>query len=474
MQLRSGRRLVYPPPAPKQQGGDHRRRSQQSSEDRISSLPEDLLLEILIRLRSVADAACAGAVSRRWRGLWTELPELTFLSDQPLSVQSTLTRITRPSLDLLNIYLWSNWDEDWDGQVSLLLHGAARLLPKKLIITIMWLTVADPVVDLPCFERTSYLSLNMMGIPIILPQYGEFTALKSLHLQSCCIHLCTLLHLCLCLRILNIKNCSDLGHAGMVIVHSTSLEEFSLEISNHDICCIDIAAPVLKEVTLEACIDISFTLSFSAPVVKKLRWGYTYSDVYVWFDQIWRLMRIKERELDEFHVVSMSIVTETPNDVLYTEWSIGQVIAHLPVAAFSILELNLETKEHTFGPMVLRLLRIQPTMKRLKVVLARDKVRVPCPVNCPCEHPINWRSEDVSLANLEVVEIRGLQGEDDEVDFLKIILRCATVLQRLTVTISDGVSPSNNGYEKIWSIMKEYPDVECHIMASGSEGILYP
>ena len=75
---------------------------------------------------------------------------------------------------------------------------------------------------------------------------------------------------------------------------------------------------------------------------------------------------------------------------------------------------------------------------------------------------------------IEVVEIRGLQGEDDEVDFLKIILRCATVLQRLTVTISDGVSPSNNGYEKIWSIMKEYPDVECHIMASGSEGILYP
>ena len=99
---------------------------------------------------------------------------------------------------------------------------------------------------------------------------------------------------------------------------------------------------------------------------------------------------------------------------------------------------------------------------------------MPCPVNCPCEHPINWRSEDVSLANLEVVEIHGLQGEDDEVDFLKIILRCATVLQRLTMTISDGVSPSNNGYEKICSIMKEYPDVECHTMASGSEGILYP
>jgi len=99
---------------------------------------------------------------------------------------------------------------------------------------------------------------------------------------------------------------------------------------------------------------------------------------------------------------------------------------------------------------------------------------VPCPVNCPCEHPINWRSEDVSLSNLEVVEIHGLQGEDDEVDFLKAILRCATVLRRLTMTISDDVSPSNNGYKQICSIMKEHPDVECHIMASSSEGVLYP
>jgi len=62
------------------------------------------------------------------------------------------------------------------------------------------------------------------------------------------------------------------------------------------------------------------------------------------------------------------------NGVLDAEWSIGQVIAHLPVAAFSILELDLKTEEHTFGPMMLCLLRIQPTMQRLKVVLARNKV----------------------------------------------------------------------------------------------------
>ena len=99
---------------------------------------------------------------------------------------------------------------------------------------------------------------------------------------------------------------------------------------------------------------------------------------------------------------------------------------------------------------------------------------MPCLVNCPCEQPSNRRSENVSLANLEVVEIHGLEGKDDEVDFLKIILRCATVLRILTMTISDDISPSNNSYEKIYSIMKEYPDVECHVMASSSEEVLYP
>ena len=135
MELRSGRHLVYPPPA--QQEGGHRRRSQQSSEDRISGLPEDLLLEILIRLRSAAGAARAGAVCHGWRGLWTELPELTFWCANPQPVMSVLTGITRPSLDLLEINLMADWGKDWAGQISLLLRAAALVLPKKLIISIL-------------------------------------------------------------------------------------------------------------------------------------------------------------------------------------------------------------------------------------------------------------------------------------------------------------------------------------------------
>ena len=102
----------------------------------------------------------------------------------------------------------------------MLLRSAALVLPEKLIISVMIHPIKDYAVELPCFERTSYLSLELMGsLPITLPQSGEFTALKSLHLQSCCIDLGALLPICPCLRILNILNVSDLKHADTVIFH---------------------------------------------------------------------------------------------------------------------------------------------------------------------------------------------------------------------------------------------------------------
>ena len=53
-------------------------RRRRSGEDRISGLPDELLHSILLRLGSVRAAARTGALSRRWRRVWTRLPELVF------------------------------------------------------------------------------------------------------------------------------------------------------------------------------------------------------------------------------------------------------------------------------------------------------------------------------------------------------------------------------------------------------------
>jgi hypothetical protein len=41
--------------------------------DLISALPEDVLLEVLVRLRCARAAARTSLLSRRWCGLWTQL-----------------------------------------------------------------------------------------------------------------------------------------------------------------------------------------------------------------------------------------------------------------------------------------------------------------------------------------------------------------------------------------------------------------
>lgn len=61
-------------------------------------------------------------------------------------------------------------------------------------------------------------------------------------------------------------------------------------------------------------------------------------------------------------------------DLLDEPWSFAQMFAQLPVTAFSVMELDLKTEGHAFGPLMLHLLGIRPDIQRLKVVLARNKV----------------------------------------------------------------------------------------------------
>ena len=83
-----------------------------------------------------------------------------------------------------------------------------------------------------------------------------------------------------------------------------------------------------------------------------------------------------------------------------------------------------------------------------------------CPLNCLCYEPKDRGAQTFSLA-IEEVEIECLKGEDHEFDFLKVIFRCAPMLKRVTIRLSDGVTPSPDWCTKINNIVKAY--VECNI-----------
>ncbi|XBH96853.1 hypothetical protein VPH35_087160 [Triticum aestivum] len=135
------------------------------------------------------------------------------------------------------------------------------------------------------------------------------------------------------------------------------------------------------------------------------------------------------------------------------------------VTEFSGLDLHLRTTGHAFGAVVLRLMgmhRIRTAARNLRIVLLKSEVKEACPVNCLCDEPKDWRTQTISLVNLETVEIEGVDGEDHEIDFLEVIFTSAPMLRTVVVRLADGVTPCVDWCTKVNNIFKAYPFVKCN------------
>ncbi|CAL5029810.1 unnamed protein product [Urochloa decumbens] len=474
MQLRSGR-LLAPLPAPLQQGA----RCPCCPKDRISSLPDDVLLFVLARLRSAREAARTGVLSRRWLDLWKQLPELSFSGVDVDLLEGALACVTRPTLDLLDIHLAAELES---GCLSSLLRTAAKLSPECLIITLSTCTSRLQDEELPCLYRTTSLQLTAVDLRIAPLVSGEFTVLKSLSLHSCYVDLYALLPICPCLCALKISglNFNDCVGSTYVTIHSSSLEELTVESS--DSCSgfgvIDIMAPVLKKVEVTVGRVYKLRGLLLAPLVEELFWWHGYDLDDITFSEVfmaaigltWRLggigIRFGQEEPRHVKILEMNICC-TEAWLLGAEegYSITQAIERLPVADFSDLELNIWAEGHAIGPLVLHLLQILPAIQRLKLDLdSYQSKEYACPVNCPCGQPESWRNCDISLMGLEVVEISGFDGKDHEVDLLKFIFRCAPKLETISVAFNEG--SLDEKIEEICNISFAYPHVDYSVYST--------
>ena len=86
-----------------------------------------------------------------------------------------------------------------------------------------------------------------------------------------------------------------------------------------------------------------------------------------------------------------------------------------------------------------------------------------CSENCPCHLPYNWRSQIISLTDLKEVAIKGFRGEEHEFDLLKVLLRCAAMLERVIINFSRNVPRSCSAYVELTSILKAHPSVKFKI-----------
>ncbi|KAL6639344.1 hypothetical protein ACP70R_023074 [Stipagrostis hirtigluma subsp. patula] len=253
-----------------------------------------MLLEVLARLRCARAAAHTSLLSRRWRGLWTRLPRLTFHSIAPDPVDAALALVTCPAqLSLLEIRVVSHHEFAPD-RVSSLMDAAARLAPEKLNLLIHGDIPRSRgignAIELPCFHRTTSLWLDISHVRFTLPPAGDFPVLESLIISSCEIDLVALLQRCPRLRKLWV---SVAGELCSVTVHAPLLEELWVCTSGIMLKRIEIMTPLLKKLELRGFggLDKEFSLSYSAPMVEELSLWFLSTNAS--FGQIWHLGSIE-------------------------------------------------------------------------------------------------------------------------------------------------------------------------------------
>uniref|UniRef100_M8B0L4 F-box/LRR-repeat protein 15/At3g58940/PEG3-like LRR domain-containing protein n=1 Tax=Aegilops tauschii TaxID=37682 RepID=M8B0L4_AEGTA len=332
----------------------------------------------------------------RWRGLL--LPGRVLRGVAFHKLEAALGRVS-PAVSLLEIHV-AKWacrlppEQLRVSRVTSLLRAAARLAPEEFVLALPGESTRNTYdVELPSFHRATSIVLDALFF-FKVPAGVEFPVLETLSLSGCMVDLKALLPQCPRLRVLRIKLTKFWTKGMDLMVHSASLQELVVE--NKWMRNVDIVAPSLKQLTMSMVSYIDKNISVMAPMMEK-RWYSLLNEV----DSC--------REAIQKHIVD----------------------------AFSVLELHLETAGHVFGAFVFHLIGmncIHSAMQRLRVVLQRS-MKEGCLTNCRCD-PMNWKTENMSLTALKEMEVDGFEGEDHEFDFLKLVVKSAPNLDRVTVKLS--------------------------------------
>jgi hypothetical protein len=180
-------------------GGDEESRHH----DRISDLPDSLLLQILMLLPLV-EAVRTCVLSRRWRVAWMRLPRLAFDDDAAPRVSrfgNLVDGVLRGYADDVDMpdVLISVRRRSSAGDAVRLATSAARLAAGRvtarfhLYLSYAAVNLYNDVEDenaaattlqLPCFPRATEFALTFMGVDLWMPNAGTFAKLTKMFIRG--------------------------------------------------------------------------------------------------------------------------------------------------------------------------------------------------------------------------------------------------------------------------------------------------
>ncbi|KAM0883366.1 hypothetical protein ACQ4PT_031678 [Festuca glaucescens] len=441
-------------------------------EDRLSALPDDVLIHILVLLDDAAEAARTSILTRRWhrRRLWALLPELNFIFIEHHRIGAALAAHEAPGLSLV----FALTEDASPESASAWLPMAARDLYGKIYLEVVRPEAEERGGDihLPCFDKASCIMLKPGFLRLSLPPSGVFARLKDLWLVDF-----QVAHgQCGLGDLLSSQRCPSLQ--SLVVRDARGLDSFhirhdsllDMELSDlHRLQQLTVVAPALQRLKVCGCFtnppnrDMS-AANISAPQLTKLEWTNDYDPSSIQLDI--KRMTLLERlniqlfiqgglEGDSQHnhycmmllrhfgrIHTLDLLITYPPEICTGPY----LMEHMPrLPNITLLALCVTAYGHSFGGSTFDVLRRCTSAKKLDLYFLPERQlgeQTPCPSGCFCDEPPSWRTEELALNCLEEIEIHHVRGTEHEVALVQRLFHWATALKRMKIVFHELITES--------------------------------
>ncbi|WVZ66291.1 hypothetical protein U9M48_015534 [Paspalum notatum var. saurae] len=440
--------------------------------DRISGLPDELLVTILAGLRSAAAAARTSVLSHRWRRVWTKIPDLIFLDDStPDTVDAAIAAYTAPVMERFAVGLEDlSRPVDAARAAAWLRFAASRaprevhvLLPCKEPPTLPEEEEVEEELEVPVLESTLWLDASFVyDFRLRLPAAGagSFAELRILSISFGRVSGADLSRVvtaqCPCLRVLEL---ALLDVDGDISIRSDTLGRLALRAVGHE-NRLDVVAPNLEWLQVHGCNYVDARIS--APILTEVEWDDGYDPArHRFIDTGRRLHRLAVTQwtqmpplLERFDVADeLSLhLTIPPLPGAYSIFL--ENTRKLPQS--KVLTVGLKVMAHSIGSSLLHLLRKCGGITKLKI----EFIHVDAPIvslckqfGCSCIQLEMLRTDNVTLDSLEELEFHSFTGSDEDIDLVKLLLMCKKTLEKMVINVADDLSLSEVVQKKIQSFL---------------------
>ncbi|GJN11455.1 hypothetical protein PR202_ga29650 [Eleusine coracana subsp. coracana] len=415
--------------------------------DRISELPDHLLLNILVLL-PIAEAIRTSMLSRRWRHVWTRLPLLEFVDDEEpvASFVDLIAGVIRgyvADVDMPDVSIFVDLRYQFAEAVRIAtsaflaaqrVKSSFGLVLSRDAVNWEWDSEEPPLL-MPCFPCVKELVIWFQDVELRMPNTGTFASLTKLSIYG--VYFTdsgngigdVVSSRCPCLRDLELRTIEGLKQ---FFLHSTSIVKCRLD-TVMDLELLHVVAPNLGDINVTKCfvfvtgptmmylqlpelkhfhwedrgpdkicpslpskLEVLTVIELPPPYLKRCEGGNSH------FTRIMKMFR----RIDTLHL-DIRIAPDGADQ--------KDLIHSTSIPFFGELDLAVHKNGHMFGPTILNLLSRRSGVRKMSLQIKADRVAphiiiLPCPSNCDChnnENKITWHY-------LEWVVMKKFSGTEEE------------------------------------------------------------